>query len=315
MALNELVSEETLDAFERITKYDIRKYFESFVEFAQEGALYIYDYYSGELTIYPSNSFDDLNRLKLRSSQLIEMFVLNSSSFDTYEYWTLMELVEDSKSKLDTISNYSRWLRSPIKEGLYGKGVEVDYVVTEGQTLENVSDDIQGSEDAQNEWVDLALRNQLIEEDYTPDGGTILKIKSNNGQSLFLNSVVDNIDTVDKTFGLDIDRVITYEDNDLKVLTYRDTIHQAADILAGLKQGDNPFHPLDGRDEKGLLGVNYASISYPIISRQLITTFAKDDTFSTINISDIRREQDGVYFEYTIETKGGEVLRKGILIQ
>jgi hypothetical protein len=314
MAL-EKVSQGTVDKFKRIAKYDIQRLLLDFVNFAQGGALNLYSYYNGDIDVYPASSYNELIRLQREMVGATEKFRINANSFTSYEFWVLLEMVEDAISRLDTIANYSVWTRSPILNGLIGRSSEIEHVLIQGQTLEEVSGQMQGDVDPQNQWVEIALRNSLNEEAYDAAGGSILKINfSNNVNSLVLNAVVDNIDSAEKTYGLDIDRTITYTDNDLKTLSYNDTIQQAAEILGGLNKGDNPFHPKDGLDVKTVLGSNLASISFPIIIRQLVQTYSKDDTFASISIIDISKEKDGIFIEYEVVTKAGETLQQGILI-
>lgn len=311
----EKVSTAAIDYFKKIAKYDVKAIMERFVNFAQSGALQIYNYYNGDSTIYPTNAFDELTFLQKELIKITEIFRVNGNLFSGYDYWIMLELVEDAIGRLDTIANYSAWLRSPILDGKYGRGVEIDYILRGGQTLEQVSDELQGTSEPQDEWVDLAMRNSLNEEGYdVGNGGAILKVKFNNQNTLFLNAVVDNINTADKTFGLDINRNFILTDNDLETLTYKDTIEQAAEILTGLKKGDNPFHPNDGIDEKAVIGNSISAISFPIIFRQLVNTFSKDDTFSSIAIIDVSRNSDGVFIEFNIETTAGEVIRQGVLV-
>lgn len=313
MAL-EIVSQTSIDNFKRITKYDVKTLLGDFINFTQSGALSIFHYYSGDVDIYPTSSFNELIRIQKEMLGVTEKFRINANSFTSYDYWVLLEFVEDSISRLDTIANYSVWTRSPILNGLVGKSAEIDYVLNAGQTLEGVSSNVQGDIDSQNQWVNLALRNNLTEEGYAEEGGVVLKLSFSGSNSLFLHSVVDNIDTTEKTFGLDIDRYLTIVDEDLKTLTYKETIEQAAEILGGLQKGDNPFHPNDGIDVKTLIGNSISAITFPIIFRQLVTTFSKDDSFASISITDVSRSSDGVYIDYEVVTKAGDVLRKGVLI-
>jgi hypothetical protein len=314
MAL-ERVSQQAIDKFKRIAKYDVKKLLIDFTNFAQSGALDLYSYYNGDSGAYPTVAYNELIRLQREMVGATEKFRINANSFILYDFWVLLEMVEDAISRLDTIANYSVWTRSPILNGLVGKSSEIDHVIKSGQTLEEISADVQGDVDPQNQWVDIAIRNSLNEEAYDTNGGVILKVNfGNNVNSLSLNAVVDNINTAEKTYGLDIDRTLTYTDNDLKTLSYNGTIQQAADILGGLKKDDNPFHPNDGLDVKTVLGNSLAAISFPIIFRQLVQTFSKDDTFASISILDITRSKDGVWLEYEVVTKAGEVLEQGVLI-
>lgn len=314
MSTVEIVPQETLDEFFRMTKYDVEAFVTKFVNFMDNNYGDVYNYFAGQTNEAPTIAFDELTTLSAESKKVVEIFKVNAGSWNTYDIWVLLELVEDIKSELLKISNLDRWLRSPNTNDLLGNRMEIDYVAGQGQTLESIQKDQGSSSDSQNDWVELAIRNRLKEEDYTPEGGYLLKINFQGRDSVFLHSVVDNLNSIEKTYGLDIDKTITFINNDLKVLAPRDSISQAADILLGLKRGDNPFHENDGVDPKVLLGNSLAGISYPTVFRQLANTFAKDDSFASIAIIDISKQSDGVYFEVEIETTGGDLLTKGILV-
>lgn len=311
----EQVSQASIDRFIAVAKYDIFALMEDFVSFMQRGAIRIYSYYTGQSDSYPTTSFDELNRIKKELVKTTELFRQHANQLSGYDFWIMLELVEDCLSRLETIDNYSRWLRSAIINGKVGNSASVDYVINQGQTLEQISSDVQADADPQNQWVDIALKNNLTEEGYdVGEGGNILKVRFDSAGGLFLNAVVDNIDSADKTKGLDIDRSLTYVGEDLNTLSYQETIEQSAEILAGLKKGDNPFHPNDGLDEKGVIGTAIAAISFPVIFRQLVNTFSKDDTFTSIAITNITQQIDGVYIDFDIETKAGEVINQGVLV-
>jgi len=314
MTTVEIVPQDTIDAFYRLTKYDVEVFITDFVNFMDEFYADIYNYFAGLSEEGNAEAFDELDRLSKESGKVIEIFKVNAGNFNTYDSWTLLELIEDIKSELLKVSVLDRWLRSPNTNDLFGNKMELDYVSGQGETLEFIQKNVGSSSTSQNDWVDLALRNKLREEDYTPDGGYLLKITFKGRDSVFLHSVVDNINSTEKAYGLDLDRVITFENEDLKILTPRKTIEQAADILLGLKRGDNPFHENDGVDPKVLVGNSLAGISYPTVLRQLSNTFSKDDTFAALSVIDITKEQDGVYFEFEIETTAGDLLTKGILV-
>ncbi len=122
-----------------------------------------------------------------------------------------------------------------------------------------------------------------------------------------MSGVVDNIDTAEKTYGKDIDRNIAFENDDLIVLSYKDTFFQSMKILMDLRKGDDPAFPERGLDVKNILGGSLAGISYPIIFRQLADNFATDDGFKSFSITDVKRQQDGVYIEFKVESRAGEV--------
>lgn len=309
----EIVSSEAIDRFERITKYDVRSLMSGFVSFIGNGATRIYNYYKGQSNTYPTVSFANLDYLKVEFKKVVTLCRNNSSAFTTYDYWILLELVEEALTRLETISNFDKWTRSPIVNDQLGEGYEIDYVLGQGQTIEEVAFNT-GSSTPQEDWVGVTIRNGFTEEDYSVEGGAILKIKFSTRGTTTLNSVVDNLDTQEKTFGLDIDRTLTFEDNDLKTLTYYKTLLQTTTILAQLRKGDNPFFREQGFNDKAVIGSNTAIAQYPTIFRELSQVFATDDSYSGISLIDVQREGDAIRFDFEIQTKTGETITQGVLI-
>ena len=123
-----------------------------------------------------------------------------------------------------------------------------------------------------------------------------------NGDSIFIESVVDNI-VGEKILGKDILYKTTFENDDLLVLSYKDTFFQSVNILMKLKKGDNPeFYDL-GLQKNVAVGSNINSISYPVLLRQISEAFQTDDTIKSQEITGFRKEQDAIFIDMEIESK------------
>lgn len=308
-----MVPEYTYENFEKITKYPLRKYLATFLSFLDVEQINIINYFNGISKKPDIASFDKLKLLIKESETLNEVIINHANNFTTVDFWELVDVIEDVKIKLQSIDNASKWLRSSITKNNFNPNPELDYILHQRQTLEDVSGNILSSNDRDNDWSDIAMHNDLEEEDYTPGGGNILKLVFENGQSLRLQSVVDNIQG-DKVYGLDLQKKLEFSDNDLTVLGYKDTIRQAADILGRLRKGDNPEFPEDGVQSTLAVGSNIGSVTFPSIFRQMFATFATDDTFKSFAITDIKQEQDTVQIEYSVETRRDEIISNGVMI-
>lgn len=303
--MTEVITDNVLDRFEQITTYDISKFLSDYLQFIDDDYSKIAIFFSGVSSASPTSSFNSLAQLTKEQKKIVDITILNSVSLDHYEFWALIEYVEDIGQVLETANNMSKWLRSSVTKNGYKQQVRLELMTGQGQGLEEVERVNLKSNDRDG-WVDTALENELAEEDYTLGGGHLIKAIYKNSAGLFLNGVVDNIDTAEKTYGLDIDKEIVIENNDLRVLSYQDTILQSAQILAGLRQGDDSAFP-DRGIAKNVIGSNLAGVTYPIIFRQLGGNFATDDTFKSFAVKDITREQDIIYCEYSVETRAGDV--------
>jgi hypothetical protein len=310
--MTEIITSDALDKFEQITSYDIRSFFINYLDFNDSHYSNIVNFFAGVSNVTPTESIDLLNYLIKEQKKIIDVTILNAVSLDNYEFWALVEYVEDIGHTLETTSNVSKWLRSSITKDGYKQQVIVEHMTSQHQGLEDVERKVLASNNPRDSWVDTALENQLTEEDYTLDGGYLIKIIYKNNNALFLEGVVDNIDEPKKTYGLDINRRIMFENSDIAVLSYEDTIRQCAEILTGLKRGDDPVFPDRGVNVKAIVGNSIAAIYYPAIFRDLAAVFATDDSFKSLFVTDIRREADAILLDFTVETKAGDVFNKSV---
>lgn len=302
----ENITKEILVRFKEITLFDIAGFLSRYVEFSDIHYSNIVNYFSGVSDVSPTESFNSLKNLTADYKVLSDIIVLNSASFDNYEFWILVEYIEDIGGALDSANNASKWLRSAVTKSGYKRQVVSNIVVSQGQKLEDIErDNLKSSNE--DDWVETALNNNLREEDYNLDGGSLIKVIYKNNAAFFLNGVVDNIDTPEKTYGLDIDRFIKFENDDLVVLSYRDTFLQSMKVLTDLKRGDDPAFYERGIDVKSIVGGSLAGISYPIVFRQLASNFSTDDGFKSFAITDVKRDKDAVLIEFEIESRAGEV--------
>lgn len=305
--MTEKITDDIIDSFESITKYDVGQFLADYISFVEIDYPNIANYYSGFSDILPKDSFNALNNLGDERKKIIDIIMLNSSSLDNYQYWVLTEYIEDIGFALETANNASKWLRSNLTSDGYRQNVVLDFTMSQNQGLEQVERDSLRSNNPDG-WVDTALENQLREEDYDLNGGKLIKVIFKENASIVLNSVVDNINSSEKTYGKDIDRRILFENDDLICLSYNDTLLQSAKILADLKRGGDPAFPDRGLDVKNIIGGNLAGISYPTIFRQLAGNFATDDSFKSFAIVDVKTEREAVILQFQVETRAGEVL-------
>lgn len=297
-----------LDQFGQLMKYPIKAYLNRYAVFVELHRQNIYNYYAGKTKGPNAKSFAELSHLLTESQRLENIIENKRNSLNNGAYWVLAELLSDILIELETTSNASKWLRSAIGKNVFTPGVEVEYTLRQLQTLEQVAGDIVGSSSRDQEWVTIALRNDLREEDYDTEGGNILAISGKNNATIKLNSVVDNI-SGKKVYGLDIDKKLQFVDDDLKALSYDDTIKQAVGILGGLRRGMTPEFPTDGVGAGSGVGTNRSSMAFPILMRQLSATFRRDDTLQALSIKSIKLEQDALFMTFEVTTRLGELLQ------
>lgn len=303
---------ELLEDFQTITKFPIIRLFVNFSDFLDNDYKNIISYYSGDVKSLNSSSFKKLKNLKEGIQQLFSVFSLNKNLFTDYKWWVLIEQIEKMDNLVIMIDNSSKWLRSTISRGNFNPNPEVDIPFNQGQTLESISRNILGSDDWDNTWVDLALKNDLREEDYTSNGGFLIKANFNYALNSFkMTSIVDN-PIGDKILGIDLDKKLQFVElgdgtQDLKVLTPKDTFYQSVTIKISLRKGDIPEFPTLGFNPKLVVGSNISSLNYPILFRQLTQVFKSDDTIKSFSILSISRIQDATFINFSVESQLGTV--------
>lgn len=299
---------DTISDFEKITNFKLTEYLKDYVDFTNVGRLKVIDYYSGRSGAPNTDAFKALDYLLVSSRDLVAVIDGNENRLSDGRFWELIELLSEIETSISTIDNSSKWLRSAITKGNYSPQIEIDRVLRQFQTIEGVASET-GSNNPDNDWINISLRNDLKEEDYTPSGGNILKVIGSNRFSLQLRTVVDNI-SGKKVYGIDLNRRLTFTDNDLEALSYDDTIKQTVSILANLKRGDTPEFPEDGIQTSLVSGANRNTVAYQILIRQYINTFERDDTLKALKIVDIKTVQDSLAISFEIETRLSEIIQE-----
>jgi hypothetical protein len=297
---------ETYNYFKKITNFDIEKLFSDFVNFVNQDANNVINYYNLTADINV-DSFNKLFDLIKRSKRCIEVITIHKKIFTDYKYWNILIQTEDILNKLKTIENIGFYLRSPItKNDLRANGIERDFILR--TTLENISlRDLQ-NEDFDNNWFEIAKYNDLNEEKYYAGQKKILQyVVKTNLSKKYLDSVL-GILRGEALYGVDLDKKLTFVTNatdgttDLKVLSPKETANQSVDIYLNLSRGDNPEFPDDGIQKELFIGTDMAGLKIPILFRQLTNIFTKDDTFSSFSIINAKIEGDGLFVDFQIDT-------------
>lgn len=304
---------EVLDDFKRITGRDVAKYLSNAIIFLSGDYNTIVKYYSGNIPVISSAPFKNFEQIEKGNRDIFEAFHFHAKQFNNSKWWLLLEQIEEIDNRLKTLRNINKWARSSATKVAYEPSFQLEYTLSQNETLEDVASAVVLSNNPNDDWRDIAISNRLTEEDYTPEGGNVLSIQLNKVNTGFkITSVVDVI-SGKSVYGKDVYRKIQFDSttNDLKVLSYDDTILQAVDILYNLKKKDNPDNPTSGLQSDLAIGANKALFNFPVIIRQKQQTFAGDDTLKNLVISNLTINQDNVMCDYKVETRLGEVIDNG----
>lgn len=283
-----------------------------FTDFITNNSQNIIDYYSGFVEVLDRDSFGIYEDLVKEADFVVNLFDLNYERFKTVDFWELMEFADDIRIKLSTIGNFSKFARSSVKRASFTGDVTVQFATNDNETIEELMSRV-GSTDRDNDWIEVAVRNNLEQEDYSLDGGTVLNINFKNNSRFFIEGIIDNPEG-DKIKGLDIDKRIQFVDDDLKILSYDETLDQSLNILINLRKNDNPEFPQNGIDPSLVVGVSIKSLSLPSIVRQIYQTFSTDDIIDKLQITKADFESDNVNINMNISIKSGEEQKRVLSI-
>ena len=118
----------------------------------------------------------------------------------------------------------------------------------------------------------------------------------------------------EKIYGRDIKKKLTFEDDDLKSLDYKETVNQTVEILASLNKGDIPEYREIGIPIGLYKGSNFSRLNYSSIVRELNKNFSTDDLFSNFNVLEMEYKEGDLYIKYEVNTKYELVIIKNIRI-
>lgn len=295
---NTYITKQTLDTFSLKIGYNVNDYMDLYSYFIQNNKVKITDYYQKQDVKPDVGSFEFLDNMIKESIKIDNLIKLHKDNMDSVDFWDLLDFIEDIRTSLETISNSHRYLRSSkSKNSWRTTNVTFEHVMSQNETLEDIVEQQLFSQQSDKDWVNLAIQNSLSEEDYTPEGSIKLQLTKNAefGKNYFLDSVIDTL-VGEKVYGKDIYKKLTFEDNDLKVLSYTDTFIQSITILVPLKKGDIPEFKTMGVDPRLGVGSNINVFEYGKIVAQLQETIATDDTIRGFMIMNLLYDNNGSVF-------------------
>lgn len=305
------LDKDILREFEEITQKDLKTFLQKTVAFLKTDRVSIVNYYNGTNFKISSSSFQLFEQLQKELTSFFEVYQLNSGVFNNSRWWDVLDLLEQIDNSFASLRNIHRWSRSSITRFGYDPNMQINYTLTENQTLERVSQDILMEQDPNNDWYKIAIANDLTEEEYTIDGGTEIQLsypRINKG--LRLKSVVDVIVGA-KVYGIDLNKKLTFNEDedgysDLTLLNHKETVFQSVNILTLLKKNSNPDFANEGLQTSVIIGGNRALLNFPVIVRQLKQTFQTDDSLKNFMVKNIAFEQDNLLISYEVETRLNE---------
>jgi len=244
--------------------YNVEDYFIRYYRFFRDNFPFIVAFFRGRLNSIQVENFTELEELIKESQALNNKLKLNSYLLRTLKDWELVEYIGDLDIELLYMKRVDKFLRSSIVNSVYTTKYEFNTTLKR-ETLENLSKRVLNSEDYNNDWADIAKRNDLQELDYTYEGGNDVVVSFDlTAFSGVVLSVIDNM-VGEKILGLDIQKYVRFENDDLVILDYQQTFEQAVEILSDLRKGDIPEFKDLGRSK--FIGDNVKIFAYGSLSQ------------------------------------------------
>ena len=282
--------------FQNITKFELLQYFIDYRDFLQDDYASVHSYFSGNSETIDNEKLRKMSDLLSRSDDLIRTFQTFAGKLGNVGYWELQQYCQDLKDTLERISKLPKYCRTAKSCRGYKPYIQVSEDIGGLKTIEDLSSELGSGVTEQ----DLILNNNLEEQDYEIDKLSSITAFVENRQNVSVETILEQ--TIGrKIYGRDINRKISFNNNDLSLVEYEDNVEQKCDILLEINKGDVPELPNFGKNV--ISGQTHSSYNYSALISDLKDNFMQDDLFSSINITDINFLKGDIYVNCEIQTK------------
>lgn len=288
-----------MDMYEKflsVTGYNIKDFFQSYVDFCSEYYPYIVNYYQGgEIN---ADSFYELDKLIAQINIIEPLFQLHENKLDDISMWELLENFSEIVTKLTTIKNSDRWLRSASVGRT--NTLQLEKQLRTGETFETVSEQLE-LENPEDDWVDIVVPQYIIEEDYvTGQGSNTFSVNLKNVGINYVDNVVDTL--VDENIlGKDLSTEFVFENEDLKIIKFQKSMEQALQIILEAVKGCIPEFTDYGLPSD-FIGQTTNTIQYPIIFKSLMNMFQRDNRWASAELIDLKKVEDSIFMKVRATT-------------
>lgn len=299
-----MFTERQIIDFERLVsfkKYTILRYLDAVYDYQEKKLPILVNFFAGYSDSISEGIFSELKDLIQKGDDIALQVQNYNFNLGNYSYWELNDFLDDLRSELFTITKTSKFLRSSKTNGNFSGEIERSYSLKSGQTLEQLSNSVLADGDSDNQWQDIAMRNNFSELDYELKGGEILIIKlRTEDQNSDIKSVIDNMIN-ERILGKDLYRYITFENEDLKTVDYHNCVQQSVEILTDLIKGDIPEFPTLGRSTK--VGSTLNSFRGDSTIRELSYVFSSDDTLVNFSVLSFERSDAEISLTFKVSDR------------
>lgn len=280
--------------FENITKFALLQYFQDYRDFLQQDYSDVYAYYSGASESIDSSKINKIQSLLVMSNNLTRTFQTFAGKLGNVGYWELQQYCQDLKDTLERITKLPKYCRTSKTVRGYKPYIQVNEDIGGMRTIQDVADKVGDISEEE-----LILNNDLEEQNYEIDKLSQITAFVNNQSNVVVSTIMEQ-PIGQRIYGRDINRQISFQDNDLAVVAYEDNIEQKCDILLNLNRGDIPEFPMLG---KNITADSYSNYNYAELVSDLRDNFFQDDMFESIDVVDIDIKDGDIFVTCNIKTK------------
>lgn len=295
-----ILADDTVDIFQQTSRFDLTSYVLDWHSFASTDYPKIVNFYNGTSDTLDKDAARNLANIR-KQTDILEDVVLNvQNNFNRMDFWNLIEFIDEINTRLKVISRIDKFMRSVKYNGINESSIAISYTASDADTPEGIA--AKDRSDPQNDWTDIYIKNRILETDYLAEqGGYEVVLGRKNLPQVNLQSVVDNL-VGTNVYGKDLDTLFVFEDDDLRVLSPRDTVRQAILTLARLQKGDVPEFLSMGVSPDLVIGSNIGVLSVPFLVREMVQTFQTDDTLLNFRINNVEVQGSSLFVEFEVET-------------
>ena len=288
--------------FQEVTKYPLIDFLTQYRDFMLNSYPEIDRYFSGEVSSIDNSHLIALKNLTTECNNCMSQFKNFANKFDKCGYWELMEYIGNLEDTIEKINKLPKFRRTSATKRGYQPVIQVSTSVGGFRTMEDVANNVKNLNKDNFNWVELMLNNDLNESDWEIDELTPLNVFINNTIDVVVTTILDQ-PIGERIYGKDINRKVTFVDNDLDIKVWKDNIEQKCDILMSLKRGDVPENMLFGQNSELTIGVTAKNFSYPELVKNLQNTFLQNDLFQYVEVTKFKFENGSMYMYCDIKTK------------
>lgn len=283
--------------FEKVTGYPLLDYMTKSRDFLVNSYPRLEEYFSGSVGNIDSYHIQYMKDTKKETEKILNFFQTSRNKFSNCGFWELMDFVSEIESTLEKISKLPKYRRTSLTKMGYRPFVQVDGSIGALRTPEELASHISGEES----WSEIMLGNDLNETDWEID-----KFKN---VDIFIENNILPVETIldrpegDKVYGIDMDRKIGFEENDLSLKVFKENIAQKIDILLALNKGDIPEEPNLGKNLELYSGSTIKNFLFPELSKELINTFLQNDLFENVEIQNVEFQDSELLTTVNVKTR------------